>query len=108
MPEVVVLQQLGNHKLGPWSHGKRWKQQTLFPCSVFWSCEIPCYIEVPDYQIIQIIAIYYMYMCSSAFSKFVGNVAALKEQTFILKEGVCYKVKITFKVSDRFNIIVRR
>ncbi|XP_040296435.1 rho GDP-dissociation inhibitor 2-like isoform X1 [Bufo bufo] len=28
-----------------------------------------------------------------------GNVAALKESTFVLKEGVCYKVKITFKVN---------
>ncbi|XP_069840387.1 rho GDP-dissociation inhibitor 2-like isoform X2 [Dendropsophus ebraccatus] len=28
-----------------------------------------------------------------------GNVAALKEQTFIMKEGVFYEVKITFKVN---------
>ncbi|XP_075686800.1 rho GDP-dissociation inhibitor 3 isoform X3 [Rhinoderma darwinii] len=28
-----------------------------------------------------------------------GNVMALKEQTFVLKEGVSYKVKITFKVN---------
>ncbi|XP_063790888.1 rho GDP-dissociation inhibitor 2-like isoform X2 [Pseudophryne corroboree] len=28
-----------------------------------------------------------------------GNVEALKEQTFVLKEGVSYKVKITFKVN---------
>ncbi|XP_075035278.1 rho GDP-dissociation inhibitor 3 isoform X2 [Mixophyes fleayi] len=28
-----------------------------------------------------------------------GNVASLKEQTFVLKEGVCYKVKITFAVN---------
>ncbi|KAG8545305.1 hypothetical protein GDO81_021098 [Engystomops pustulosus] len=28
-----------------------------------------------------------------------GNVALLKEQTFVLKEGVTYRVKITFKVN---------
>ncbi|XP_056393029.1 rho GDP-dissociation inhibitor 2-like isoform X2 [Hyla sarda] len=28
-----------------------------------------------------------------------GNVAALKEKTFVMKEGLCYKIKITFKVN---------